>query len=144
MFAYAFDRPNLLSGIHGFRKNSFRVCGSAIGMVAAATLLVLAAMLAAVSSAAFAHDVDCKGRPPSKFTKLVCCGKAEFHALDPSQIHRDADLNYVVDVDGYAIVVPERLAEPSGDECSAIFFNQAVHDPAGTPAVSCFQTPLGF
>jgi hypothetical protein len=42
MFAHAFGRPNLLS--HRFRKNPVRVYGSAIGMVAAATLLAFAAM----------------------------------------------------------------------------------------------------
>jgi hypothetical protein len=107
-------------------------------------VLAATATLAAVSSLAFAHDADCKGRPPSKRTKLTCCGRAEYHALDPSQIHRDAASNYVVDVDGFTLVVPEGLAEPSEDECSAIFFNQNIHDPAGLPAVSCFQIPLGF
>jgi hypothetical protein len=87
-------------------------------------VVILAATLAGVSSLSSAHDADCRGRPPSSDTKLACCGKAEYHALDPSQVHRDAYGNYVVDVDGLTLVVPERVAEPSGDECSAIFFNR--------------------
>jgi two-component sensor histidine kinase len=41
LFAHAFDRPNLLSGIRRFRKNPIHVCGSALGLVAAATLIRL-------------------------------------------------------------------------------------------------------
>jgi hypothetical protein len=107
-------------------------------------VLIAAATFAVVSSIALAHDADCRGRPPSGHVKMYCCGRAEYHALEPSQIHRDADLNYVVHVDGFTLVVPERLAEPSEDGCSAIFFNESVHDPTGRPVVSCFQTPLGF
>ena len=41
LFAHAFDRPNLLSGIRRFRKNPIHVYGSALGLVAAATLIRL-------------------------------------------------------------------------------------------------------
>jgi hypothetical protein len=40
---------------------------------------------------------------------------------------------------GFASRHAERLAEPSEDEYSAIFFSHGIHDPTGTPA-----TPLGF
>jgi hypothetical protein len=106
-------------------------------------VLIAAATLALLSSIAFAHDADCRDRPPSEHLKVDCCGRAEYHALDPNQIHRDDGLNYVVDVDGYTLVVPERQAQPSEDECSAIYFSPNVNDPAGRPAVICFLTPLG-
>jgi hypothetical protein len=48
--------------------------------------------------------------------------------------------NYVVDVDGFILVVPESNA-PSNDECSAIYFDPKA---LGRPAVFCFETPLGF
>jgi hypothetical protein len=51
-----------------------------------------------------AHDADCRGRPPPAQVKIACCGRAEYQALGPSQIHRDAEHNYVVDVDGFTLV----------------------------------------
>jgi hypothetical protein len=106
-------------------------------------ILIAATTLVAVSSIASAHDADCRGRPPPERVKMQCCGRADYHALDPGQIHRDADLNYVVDVDGFTLVVPERNAEPSNDDCSAIFFDPGAQDSEGHPAVFCFETPLG-
>jgi two-component sensor histidine kinase len=41
LFAHAFDRPNLLSGIRRFRKDPIHVYGSALGLVTAATLVRL-------------------------------------------------------------------------------------------------------
>jgi len=75
---------------------------------------------------------------------MNCCGRADYHALDPSQIHRDSDQNYIVDIDGFTLVVPEGVAEPSVDDCSAIYFNPDLHDGDGHPPVFCFETPPGF
>jgi hypothetical protein len=55
--------------------------------------LIAATTVVAVSSIALALDVDCRGRPPPERVKMQCCGRANYHALDPSQIHRDADNN---------------------------------------------------
>lgn len=111
----------------------------------------LAALTAMAIGAASAHDKGCDGDPVPIAIKLDCCGKADEHRVEPEQIHRGPNDEYVVAFEGYLFVIPADKALPSNDGCSHIFFpnmwiNDGDHqtrDPK-TPNVYCFLTPLNF
>ena len=109
--------------------------------------------LSLLAGAAHAHDIDCTGNPVPRFIKSFCCGKADGHRLDPDQITRGVNGEYIVAEGGYVFIVFANEALPSADSCSYIFYENAQtaarhphywsKDRPWTPDVYCFLTPLG-
>jgi hypothetical protein len=66
----------------------------------------------------------------------------EAHRLSPSQVHKDGEGFWHVDVDDYHFVMPPQMAAPSPNGCTWIFFDEAIHAPSGEPHVTCFFIPL--
>jgi hypothetical protein len=118
-------------------------------------LLVLPMGLVAFTTMALgsanAHDKGCDGNPVPIRIKLDCCGEAEEHHLQPEQISRGPNNEYIVSFEDYTFVIPANKALPSNDHCSHIFFENVwaiaggnqIRFP-GTPGVHCFLTPLDF
>ena len=115
-----------------------------------AMIAVLGFAAVAIESAS-AHDKSCDANPVPKAIKLDCCGKADEHLLNPEQISRGLNDEYIVSLEGYTFVIPADKALPSNDPCSHIFFENVwmivggnqIRFP-GTPGVYCFLTPLDF
>jgi len=108
----------------------------------------LAAFTAMAIESASAHDKGCDGTPVPVAIKLNCCSKADEHQLNPGQISRGPNDEYIVSFENYVFEIPVDKALPSNDHCSHIFFpnvwvNNGGRDPA-TPDVYCFLTPLDF
>jgi hypothetical protein len=111
----------------------------------------LVAFTAMAIESASAHDKGCDGNPVLGRIKLDCCGAAEEHQLNPEQISRGTNDEYIVSFEDYTFVIPADKALPSNDPCSHIFFENVwviaggnqMRFP-GTPDVHCFLTPMDF
>jgi len=108
----------------------------------------LAAFIAMAIGNASAHEKGCDGNPVPAAIKLDCCSKADEHRLEPEQVTRGPNDEYIVAFEGYLFVIPANKALPSNDRCSHIFFpnvwvNNLGRDPKA-PDVYCFLTPLDF
>ena len=93
----------------------------------------------------------CDGNPVPGEIKLDCCGKADEHRLNPQQVSRGRNDEYLIIFEGYTFVIPADKALPSSDPCSHIFFENVWAIVGGnhlrfpkTPEVYCFLTPLNF
>ena len=113
---------------------------------------VAALFLTFAVGSASAHEKGCNGSSVPKSIKVNCCGKAEDHLLEPEQVTRGANDEYIVSVEGLTLTIPSNKALPSSDSCSHIFFawesstvGEAWTPKKGgfwTPAVYCFLTPM--
>lgn len=112
-------------------------------------LLFIAVAIAAAMYAfpSFAHEVGCTGNPVPSWVKLECCGKADEHGVEPDQITRGSNDEYIVRSGLYTFIVPEDKVLPSADGCSHIFYaDQTGYEArdAGQPMVYCFLIPMNF
>jgi hypothetical protein len=114
------------------------------------TIAVLTFCATGIERAA-AHDKSCEGDAVPRGIKLDCCSKADEHQLQPEQITRGQNGEYIVRFEAYTFVIPETKALPSNDRCSHIFFETLWIVGEGgqrrlpaTPEVFCFLTPLAF
>ena len=103
--------------------------------------LVMVVALAAASPA-LAHNAGCDGKPVPAHISASCCGPADYHRLDPSQIS-EGGAGYLVHDGGHVFLVPREKAEPSTDGCAAIFYTDNLGRD-GEPIVWCFQIPFGL
>lgn len=104
---------------------------------------VVFGMLLGWNWGALAHSLDCKGHPVPTSTKWNCCGLADYHLLDASQVHENDDGSWdvVVKVKGKDLIlhVEKEHALPSVDGCFGIFFNPDSDSGRGhTPWPYCF------
>ena len=54
--------------------------------------------------------------------KLDCCGKADEHRLNPQQVSRGRNDEYLIIFEGYTFVIPAGKTLPGSDPCSHNFF----------------------
>jgi hypothetical protein len=98
------------------------------------TIIVLSVLILLQAGVrASAHDVGCDQSPVPTEIKSSCCGKADYHRLDPSQISED-DAGYIVTDGGHVFHISRDKALPSPDGCPAIFYAPT----ALSPSVYCF------
>lgn len=102
---------------------------------------------------AYAHDLQCDGNPVPEGVKLNCCGKADEHRVDPANVTRADNGDFIVVSPPYTFTVPEANALPSADGCSHIFYSNSLgaaeaggaeFRSAADPSVYCFLTPMSF
>lgn len=99
----------------------------------------LALALLVYASPAAGHDAWMDGSPVPGWVKSECCGVADAHRLAPSQINRNADGDYVIDI--YPKPIPAKEALPSQDGNYWAFFSGSA--PNVTP-LHCFFAPMSF
>jgi len=122
-------------------------------------LSVALALALATPTPTFAHDLWSNGATVPAWVKASCCGPADAHHLDPSQVHDMGDY-YLIDGMTNPIPkafrgIPNSAILPSQDGDYWVFYrdtpahdavNQysthAVHQPA-SESVYCFFIPIG-
>jgi len=86
-------------------------------------------------SIAHAHDYWANGTKVPDWVKSSCCGQADAHALDPSQVQHKDGFWYV---DGYPDPIPDARVLPSQDGHYWIFYATT------SGPVYCFFVPMEF
>lgn len=91
---------------------------------------------------AYSHDYWSNNTKVPDWVKSSCCGKADAHLLDPSQVSQASDshglLVWRVHLkDGRVLDIPYNQTLPSQDSNYWIFVSDAPHPP-----VYCFFAPL--
>jgi hypothetical protein len=91
------------------------------------------AFTAVTIESATAHHKGCDGNPvPGDQVGLL--RQADEHLLNPEQISRGLNDEYIVSLEGYTFVIPADKALPSNDPCSHISSRTCGPSPA---AISC-------
>jgi hypothetical protein len=99
----------------------------------------LVAGLAIFPSAAHAHDRWDSGGPVPVWVKTECCGPSDAHHLRPDQVKRNADGDYLIDINPDPI--PACIALPSQDGDYWLFF---YNDYGFYGSIRCFFVPALF
>ena len=104
--------------------------------------IVFAAWMASSCAPTLAHQIGCDGKPPPREIRAACCGKADAHQLDPSQVHEMDDGSWVINIPEGDIKLVGKKAEPSPDGCYWVFYNKDIQFQYRT--IYCFLVPMGI
>jgi hypothetical protein len=105
--------------------------------------LALLAVLSLCPGFAHAHDTWADGKKVPDWIKQSCCGPADVHRLDVSNIHTAPwNEDYMI-IDGYREPIRKATALPSEDGYVWIFYKDDVNTPSGQSAVYCVFLPMG-
>lgn len=88
----------------------------------------------------FAHDIGCDGKPVPANIKSSCCGAADAHLINDSNLQPDINGSYIVTIDGIRRLATADHVLPSPDGCYWVFYSNSWIDSP----IWCLLIPFNF